>query len=504
MTRRPWWYRSTHAAVGVALTVVVGCAAPQGGSAVAAGETTASGATAAAGSVAEGSGGPAPSSDATTAVDSGPVGADADGTGQSDTGLPAISASVEPDPSSAAGSLAADVETGPGQGILSPTGDLTANIVAGSVCFAPAGGVGGCGSLAPGAPPTFAAFSPDGSHLLIVAGTPSALGAYVFDVADASVRVLGPAGLQDFPPGGTPPLWDLSTAAWNVDGSAVVLVPTTTDSTGPVLTFDLGTGTVAESLRVDALLVNNSPSIWTTATGIALVTATGEQRNILWWADFASGTVSTLANYPEAGGSLALAGADPLGGVVLICPRRADGALGAISAVVVQQDDAAGSQAVRVLPDSLSCAGSVFSADGRYLAVTAKVDGQYQMMVIDRSTGATVLRTPLSVAVPSAPPYLTWLDDVIVVTDVSGEWATPTLVLRTPAVVQLQQSVSRGRRSSSPTTPSRRLARPRTPPHNRSRQRRRSPPRPGSARASATVGAASPGMTPGRRRVSGR
>lgn len=350
-------------------------------------------------------------------------------TAGSTSGPPRVRPSGEPGPSSAV-AWSADVQSGPGQGILSPTGDLTATIVAGSVCFAPAGGVGDCGSLAPGAPPTFAAFSPDGTDLLIVAGTPGALGAYVFDVADASVRILGPAGVQDLPPGAPPPLWDLATAAWNVDGSAVVLVPTTADTSGPVLEFDLGSGGVVESLYLDAQLINNSPSIWTTATGIALVTATGDQRNMLWWADFATGAVSTLANYPEVGGSLVLVGADPPGGVVLICPRRANGALGATLAVVVHQSAADGSQAVKLLPDSLSCAGSVFSADGRHLAVTARVEGDYRLVVIDRSTGAALLSTPLPVPTPSSPPYLTWLDDAIVVTDGTGEWATPTLVLR--------------------------------------------------------------------------
>jgi len=34
------------------------------------------------------------------------------------------------------------------------------------------------------------------------------------------------------------------------------------------------------------------------------------------------------------------------------------------------------------------------------------------------------------VAEPSAPPYLTWLGDVVVAADVSGEWSAPSLVLR--------------------------------------------------------------------------
>lgn len=368
------------------MLLVVGCSAPQSGSAVLAGDS--------------------------------PTGTAVDG-----------SASIPPGVPSTPYAWTMAVRKGPGQGILSPTGDLTANIVAGSVCFAPAGGIGGCGSLARGAAPTFAAFSPDGSHLLIIAGTPGALGAYVFDVSDASVRVLGPAGVQDFPPGTTPPLWDLSTAAWNVDGSAVLLVPRTTEATGPVLAFDVGSGAVVELIRIDASLANSTPSIFSTTTGLALVANTGEQRNILWWADFANGSVTELANYPLPGGSIALIAADPGGRSVLICPRRADGALGATNAVVVQQPAPAGGHAVKLLPDSVSCAGSVFSADGRYLAATAEVDAAYRVLIIDQSSGATVLNAPLPVATPSKPPYLTWLDDAIVATDVGGQWPIPSLLI---------------------------------------------------------------------------
>lgn len=253
--RRPWWSRPFVGSVVVAVALVAGCSAPHAGSAVAAD----------------------PASPATDAVTVGSVAQSAETPTAPDT-------------------WTAAVETGPAQGILSPTGDLTATLVAGSVCFAPAGGVGGCGSLAAGAPPTFAAFSPVGSHLLVVAGTPGALGAYLFDVADAAVRVLGPAGVQEFPPGSTPPLWDLSTAAWNADGSALFLVPMTVESTGPILEFNLASGVVTESMRLDALLANSSPSIWTTSAGIALVAGAGDQRNILWWADFATGGVTSLAN----------------------------------------------------------------------------------------------------------------------------------------------------------------------------------------------------------------
>ncbi len=84
--------------------------------------------------------------------------------------------------------------------MVSPTGELTAQLIGDRVCFAPSGGIGSCAALSPGDTPTFAEFSPDGEYLLVVAGQKPAMGAYVLATADASVRVLGPdgvAGLHD-------------------------------------------------------------------------------------------------------------------------------------------------------------------------------------------------------------------------------------------------------------------------------------------------------------------
>ena len=147
------------------------------------------------------------------------------------------------------------VETGPA-GIPSPTGDLSAQISADRVCFVPVSGAKSCGDLASGVTPTFAAFSPDGAHLLVVAGPANSAAAYVFDPTDASVRVLGPEGVLDFAAGSTPPGWDLSSAVWDVDGSSVLLVPRTTQASGPVLDFDLASGAVSESIKLDEALAN--------------------------------------------------------------------------------------------------------------------------------------------------------------------------------------------------------------------------------------------------------
>jgi hypothetical protein len=279
--------------------------------------------------------------------------------------------------------------------------------------------------LATGANPTFAVFAQDGTDLLVVAGPAGAAGVYVFSAADGAARVLGPQGGADFAAGSTPPGWDLSSAAWGADGRTVLLVPRTEQASGPVLLYDLTSGAVTERLRIDAALANSSPSLWTTRTGLAVVANAGDQRNVLWWLDFASGSASRLAVLPESAGTITLSSADPRGRFVLICPRRADGALGAITAVAVDH-----SESVRLLKDSLSCAGSVSSADGRYLAVTAEFDGAYSLIVVDVTDSSKLLTVPLPVSAPSGPPYLTWDGDVIVAADVTGEWPVPSVVVR--------------------------------------------------------------------------
>ena len=278
-----------------------------------------------------------------------------------------------------------------------------------------------CGELAAGVMPTFAVFSPDGAHLLVVAGPQNAAGAYVFDSSDGSARVLGPQGVQDFPAGSAPPVWDLSSAVWGVDGTTVLLLPRTAEATGPVLSFDLTSGASSELIQLDAALVNSSPSLWTTTSGLAIVPNAGE-TNVLWFADIATGTVDDIGGFPEPGGSLVLSSADPLGRTVLVCPKNADGRLGATVGIAVD-----GSQSGRLLQDSPSCAGSVFSADGTYLALTAQESAGYVLIVVDLAAGRRVLTVPLPVSEPPAPPYLTWDNDVIVAADVTGDWSSPAL-----------------------------------------------------------------------------
>ncbi|MET0864901.1 MAG: hypothetical protein ABWZ98_11250 [Nakamurella sp.] len=297
-------------------------------------------------------------------------------------------------------------------------------LTAGSVCFVPTGGIGRCGRLYAEAAPTFAVFSPLGDSLLVVAGAPEAAVVYVFDPATGSARTLEPEGIRDFNTSAVPRGWSLSSAVWNVDGSAVLLVPRTTAETGPVLEFDLGTGVVTERVQLAAALANSSPSLWTTQTGLAVVANAGAEVNAVWWADFSTGKVSRISSFPDPGGSLSLSAATPAGQTVLVCPRTADGRLGATIGVRVD-----GSQSAKILSDSLSCAGTVFSSDGSSLAMTAEVDGSYQLIVLDLVSGERLLTTPLPEASPVTPPYLTWLDDVVVATDVTGDWSVPSLVV---------------------------------------------------------------------------
>lgn len=321
------------------------------------------------------------------------------------------------------GWTSAVIERG-GPGFPSPTGDLDAVVRDGRVCFESGTGAGPCGELAPGDQPVFVVFSPDGRRLLLVAGPDEqARAAYVLDTADARVRVIGPAGVTGR--AAEPARWNLSSVAWSADGSAVVLVPHTDGDTGPVLAADVEAGTVTEIFRLPGDLANGRPSIWPTRDGTALVGNTGGDVQTVWWADAASGQLRSIGRFDEAGGSLTLAAADPLGRTVLACARRSDGRLGATVGIDVRTGETA-----RILTDSASCAGAVFSPDGQYAALTATLGSGYSLIVVDPTAARRVLTVPLPVAEPLSPPYLTWLGDTVVISDSSGEWRSRALVVR--------------------------------------------------------------------------
>ena len=311
-------------------------------------------------------------------------------------------------------------------GMVSPTGELTAQVIGDRVCFAPAGAVGSCAALAPGDSPTLALFSPDGEYLLVVAGHPPDIGAYVLATEDASVRVLGTDGVRDFTTGSAPPRWDLSSAAWGASGSSVLLLPMTDQSAGDLIEFDLTSGGVGRSVELPAELANSSPSLWAAAGGIAVVPNIGALRHTLWWADTEGGGVRKLTEVAEPEASLLLSAVDPTGRIVLVCPRSAAGFLGATVGVVVDI-----AQTSPLLKNSDSCAGAVFSADGRYLATTAEVAGDHLLTIVDRASGESVLVSSLDFpAAPKVPPLLTWHGDTIVATALSGDSATPTVLVR--------------------------------------------------------------------------
>jgi len=329
---------------------------------------------------------------------------------------------------------------GPGD-IVSPTGDLMAVVDHRGVCLhagrpddpgrvsgSDAGtgtGVGQCVlTFADGVTPAFAVFSPTGAHLLVVAGPAAQSQVYVIDARSWGVQSIGPQGVGPLGPT-TVPRWDLSSAAWDVDGAAVLLVPRTGETTGAVLGIELTGGAPYPRVRLPAGLANSSPSVWSTDAGLAVVANAGDQRSSLWWADFATGAVQAIATFDDPQGSLALSAADPLGRTVLVCPRQPSGALGATVGIAV-----ADRRSAPVRPGSRGCAGAVFSADGSYLALADQLAGGYTVTVVDASSGATVLSVPLPVPAPSAPPYLTWTGDVIVVSDVSGQWPLSAALLR--------------------------------------------------------------------------
>ena len=277
----------------------------------------------------------------------------------------------------------------------------------------------------PGSDAIFAVFSPDGQKLLVVTGPAWLATVYVFDPTDASNRVLGPQGAEVGSVDQVPATWDLSTAAWSADGSSVLLVPRTQEATGAVLSIDPASGAISRLVELDASLANASPSLWSTRTGLVIAPTVGDAVHTAWWVDLRSGRTRNLIGLAGEAESLMLSSADPLGRTVLICPRRADGLLGATIAVAVPQVDNH-----QLLKESMSCAGSVFSEDGAQFALTVEIDGTYLLMLIDVASGKRLLTVPLTVPTPSNPPFLTWRGDVVVATDGSGDWPVPFVVVR--------------------------------------------------------------------------
>ena len=343
---------------------------------------------------------------------------------------PAPSSRASPTDSAASSFSFAQVKFGP-PGVPSPTGEVTFRLDIGLICFVPvdaplgalAGDVGVCAGLPDGEKPRFAVFSPDGASLLVVAGPDEHHGAvYVLDSRTAQMRVIGPGGAVA--PSADPPRWDLSSVSWSVDGRSVLLVPRTAGTDGAVLAADALTGRVTEVGRLPADLANGSPNIWSTGRGLALVASAGPDPSSLWWLAADAATPIHLGRFQDAGGSLQLVAADPPGRLIMVCPRDADGRVGEIVAIAVDSG-----KSTRVLNDSPSCAGAVFSPDGSVVALTATVAGGYSLVMVEVTSGRRLLTVPLPVPEPASSPYLTWKDDTVIAFDATGEWPAPSLII---------------------------------------------------------------------------
>lgn len=399
--------------VGLLLLLLAACSGARAGTARAAGEAPV-------GSVTQAPSASRPSSASASASASTPA----------PTATATPSSRAAPTESAAPDYSLAVVRFGP-EGIPSPAGDRTVRLDGRRACFAPIDELADapadaqevCATLPPGDVTSFAAFSPDGSSLLVVAGPDAQHDAvYIIDSASADVRVIGQDGTVA--PSVDPHRWDLSSASWAVDGSGVVLVPHTDGVDGPVVTADPRTGRLTEVGRLTADLANGTPSIWSTGRGLALVGSSGPDPATLWWLPAGRTAPVEIGRFPEAGGSLHLVAADPPGRIVLVCPRAADGRLGGLVAIVVDTG-----QTSRVLKDTASCGGAVFSPDGSRAVLTAGLPGGYSLLVVDVMSGRRVLTVPLPVAEPATPPYLTWKGDTVVALDTGGEWPTPSLII---------------------------------------------------------------------------
>lgn len=330
-------------------------------------------------------------------------------------------------PLSAAGDwTSADVQPGPA-GIVSPAGDLVATPADGRICFAPIlAGEATCVELAPADRPSFGLFSPDGAWLLVLAGPDEhSRAAYVIPVTGGVTHVIGPTGIDDLATT-PPPHWDLATAAWTVDSSAVLLAPRTDQLDAALLAADLGSKRIGEVGQLFGEMTNADLRIRASAVGVAMSSDGPSSGQFLWWLGAGTKVLYRLARNESSGGSVYLVAADPRGQSVLSCPRAADGTLGAITVTSVQSPQTVSAE---LLSDSKSCGGAAFSPDGSQLAVTAMLDGRSSLVVLNVASGRRVLTTALPGAQPAVPASVTWWDDVIVVSDAGGDQVTPSSVI---------------------------------------------------------------------------
>lgn len=318
-----------------------------------------------------------------------------------------------------------EVTVGPA-GVTSPTGTLAAQVDGSRICLVPTeGATTRCVELADGDRPARLRFSPDGRYLLVVAGPDGRTNtAYLLDTAGGAARVIGPTGIHDLTTG-PPARVDTTGEAWAVDSTGVLLVPRSEEEMSPILGADLKSGRVRAVAELLGVMTGWQPDIRMTRNGAAVTFNGGPERQTLWWLSPRATSITHIALFPEEGGAQYLVAADPSGAAVVLCAQSAGGHLQPTEAIGVQSR-----ATVRVLPDSDSCAGAAFFPDGGQVALTASVAGRYTLIVVDAASNRRLLTAPLPVAEPTRPPELTWFQDTVVATDVTGEWAMPSLVVR--------------------------------------------------------------------------
>ncbi|MBM9476285.1 hypothetical protein JL107_07520 [Nakamurella flavida] len=75
------------------------------------------------------------------------------------------------------------------------------------------------------------------------------------------------------------------------------------------------------------------------------------------------------------------------------------------------------------------CSAVAWSGDGEYLAMTVNTPRGYVLQIVHLETGIPVFGQVLGVQAPPVAPSMTWRGDTLVLTDRTGAWVLPTLLL---------------------------------------------------------------------------
>ena len=342
-----------------------------------------------------------------------------------DSGLPTPAPAVWPpaDPVPAAESWTAQTVMLTGySGPVSPTGLVALEVQAGRVCLVPtvvAPGPARCVlDLDDAGAPVWWAFAPDGASAVVVSGVPSAATVSLLDAVDGTVRtVLPPDPSADV-------RWSLSSAVWDGD-DALLVIPEVTGETGEVLRVDRATGAVTPEITgLAADITAVGPEMWATAGALFLSPTTGPQIGHVWSVDRATGEARDVGMSGGPGDRLVLQGADPRGVSVMACPTSPAG----VQSTLLVTQLATG--VTRPSTDATPlCSAVAWSRDGAYIAFTVDTPNGYLLQIVHLATGTPVFAQGLGVAAPPAAPMMTWRGDTVVITDTTGTWTLPTLLL---------------------------------------------------------------------------